>query len=390
MSRQPEGFAAIARRAIARGEGRVLPIAVGGKQPLIKWKDSDLDILPETEWLTKVELYIDQIAKMFPNSNCCVIAKPSEKCFIDEDSDDFRTGFEAWAGVPFSRTFTTSAREGHKQSHWLQTDKTRALGNVTQEQTANQILSFRQHNYYVLSEGSQYKDNVRFYDVVDDSPTVPMPDRLVEYLEHLIALKDMEDKKNAKSTTDTAPRNERGLVPKGSVHGYMLSEAGHLRDRGYGEEVIRAALRELVEKNVEPPIDWDKVDAMAKSISTIYPEGQSKAAGALAMNQTADPQAQVEKLAAAVLAKSTLDSWLADDSTVTLTQDEVFSYCGVLSESDYETYRKRVTKKLGWARAATLDSEREKHIPEIEEEDENLQGQAVVIENVPPLHVLLA
>jgi len=69
------------------------------------------------------------------------------------------------------------------------------------------------------------------------------------------------------------PRNERGLVPHGSIHGYLLTQAGKLRNQGLGEEAIRVALYDLVEKNCEPPIDWKRVDAMAKSIC-IYEEGQ--------------------------------------------------------------------------------------------------------------------
>jgi RecA-family ATPase len=272
-ARQPEGFRALALRAVARGESRVLPIAVGGKNPLMKWKASELDLLPEAGWLTKANIFIDAVAKMFPDANCCVIAKPDEKCFIDEDSDDFRTGFEEWAIMPFPRTFTTSARAGHKQSHWLQTDATRKLGNVGQDQTGG-ILSFRQNNLYVLSEGSQYKDCVHYYDVVDNSAIAPMPDALVQYIQHLIALKVGENKKNVKSPTDTAPRNERGKVPVGSIHNYMLGEAGRMRHLGMTQEEIEVVLLRKVHENCEGDIDDRKVIQMSKSICNFEPSDE--------------------------------------------------------------------------------------------------------------------
>jgi hypothetical protein len=280
--RQPEGFRALAFRATQKRQARVLPIAVGGKNPLTKWKDSEIDTLLLNDWLDVATDYIEDWANKFPDANCCEIAKPDENCMIDEDSDDFRTGFEQWAGVPFPRTFTTSARAGHKQSHWKQTDKTRALGNVMQGTTPGDVLSVRQNNLYVLSEGSQYKDCLRYYDVVDDSPTVPMPDRLVEYVEHLIALKDAE--KNAKSTTDTAPRNERGKIIHGNIHSYMLSQAGRLRNAGMTQEEIEPVLLRLVHENCEPPIDESKVIQMSKSICG-FPVGEDTS---IVLNQVPD------------------------------------------------------------------------------------------------------
>jgi hypothetical protein len=72
--------------------------------------------------------------------------------------------------------------------------------------------------------------------------------------------------------TQELPRNSDGLIPHGSIHPFILREAGKLRNLGLGEEAIRVALHELVDKNCAPPIDWSKVDTMAKSICS-FPEG---------------------------------------------------------------------------------------------------------------------
>jgi Protein of unknown function (DUF3987)/Bifunctional DNA primase/polymerase, N-terminal len=174
-----EDFKTIALRSVARGEARVLPIAVGGKNPLMKWKGTPIDTASTTEWESLAPQWVDTVAAQFPDANGCVIAKPDEMLFIDEDQmREFRAGYEAFAGEAFPHTFTTSARDNRAQSHWLQTDETRKLGNVGQ----SEMFSVRQRNLYVLAEGSQHKNGVDFYRVIDDSPIVPMPDKLVAYI----------------------------------------------------------------------------------------------------------------------------------------------------------------------------------------------------------------
>jgi hypothetical protein len=129
-------------------------------------------------------------------ANVAVIAKPFEHLFLDEDeSEEFRTGYEGFAAEPFPSTFTTTARTDRVQSHWKQTDATRKMGNIGQDQLG--MLSVRQHNLYVLAEGSQHKNGVDFYRVIDDSPIQPMPDKLVEYLLHLKAQR-IEGKRHEK------------------------------------------------------------------------------------------------------------------------------------------------------------------------------------------------
>lgn len=182
--RKYEGFLAVAMRAHARGE-RVLPIAVGAKNPTTKWKGSVIDTDNSEEWARHSEQWINECNAQFPNANACVLAKLYEECFVDEDaSEEFRKGYQHFAGEPFPRTFTTQSRPGHRQSHWLQTDATRRLGNVAQVERDGVSFSFRQHNLYVLSEGSQHPSGA-FYDVFDASPIVTMPDKLVEYMRRL-------------------------------------------------------------------------------------------------------------------------------------------------------------------------------------------------------------
>jgi len=55
----------------------------------------------------------------------------------------------------------------------------------------------------------------------------------------------------------------------------MLREAGRMRQQGLNQASIEVALRQLIEDNCEPPIDWTKVDAMAKSICN-FPAGEDR------------------------------------------------------------------------------------------------------------------
>lgn len=177
-------FREIATSSVARGETRVLPIQIGGKNPSIKWKDTPFDLASTDEWAGLVGQWIDEQSEKFPNANCAVIAKPYERLFIDEDdSTAFRDGYELFSGEDFPHTYSTSARTDRLQSHWLQTDATRKMGNVAQTKT----FSVRQHNLYVLTEGSQHKNGIDIYKVVDDSPVIPMPDSLVAYIKSLSA-----------------------------------------------------------------------------------------------------------------------------------------------------------------------------------------------------------
>ena len=114
---------------------------------------------------------------------------------------------------------------------------------------------------YVLSAYSLHPDGPE-YSVAHRAALAPLPAGLLDRL------------KSTKPQTHTeVQRNDEGKIVHGQVHNWMLREAGRLRGLGLGEEAIRVALRELVEKNVAPPIDWTKVDTMAKSICS-FPEGR--------------------------------------------------------------------------------------------------------------------
>ena len=176
-------FVQLALDSVARGEKRVIPIAIGAKKPLIKWAELDINTATTDEWDGLFLAWIYELGKQFPDANCATIAKDTERLFIDEDeSERFRQGYEKFTGKPFPKTFTTSARQNRCQSHWLQTDRTRQLGNVSQASTLDAMISVRQHNLYVLAAGSTHKNGVDTYKIVDDTDAIPMPDDMVDYI----------------------------------------------------------------------------------------------------------------------------------------------------------------------------------------------------------------
>jgi AAA domain-containing protein/bifunctional DNA primase/polymerase-like protein len=178
-------FRMIAEASIARGETRILPIVVGGKNPAKTWKGTAIDVLSLDDWLQVLPSYINEVDAQFPDCNGCVIAKPEEKLFIDNDTTaEFRAGYEAFSGESYPTTFTSSATENHSQEHFLQTDLTRAMGNVKQFSVDGISISVRQRNLYVLAEGSKHPKGGT-YNVVVQADIVPMPDKMVAYIQYL-------------------------------------------------------------------------------------------------------------------------------------------------------------------------------------------------------------
>lgn len=256
-----EGFKAVAVRAHARGQ-RVLPIKVGAKAPSMKWKGSAIDTDDTAQWAEHSRQWIEECAAKFSDEAVAVLAKPNEFCFIDEDkSEEFRKGYEAFAGEPFPNTFTTLSQPNHCQSHWLQTDATRALGNIPQ---ANEIiLSFRQNNLYVLSEGSPHPKG-GFYEVVDSTPAIPMPDKLVVYMRSLrdqVPASASTGRKVAASEFSERPRLYDGVVYGPGERNNRLSQ--YLYHRWVlercSEDELRRDAQAFNETKCQPPLDDEEV-----------------------------------------------------------------------------------------------------------------------------------
>ena len=142
---------------------------------------------------TTAEAQVREWIPQFPVHNWLALARPDGVCFIDEDQSEriHKLYFEKY-GEAYPSTRTTQSQTDHRQSCWLQTNRTRALGNRAQRAFRDGMLSFRQSNQYCLVEGSHLNPsedngpNHRDYICVDNSPIAPMPDKLVDLIESLI------------------------------------------------------------------------------------------------------------------------------------------------------------------------------------------------------------
>lgn len=219
---------------------------------------------------------LNQIAEwntQYSDCNVACVARAEEGgvFFFEVDSPDVIPRLEKQTAQTVPNTFKVRSRPGRGHFYFRHTKASMAMGNISQTYVIGQDWSVRTNREYVVGPGSIHPDTKQPYAALNwGTPIAEAPDWLINWL-----LSQKIQKQNVSTPVADAPRNESGLVPHGAIHGYMLSEAGRLRNMGLSEEAIRVALRELVEKNCQSPIDWDKVDTMARSICN-FPPGENK------------------------------------------------------------------------------------------------------------------
>jgi len=234
---------------------------------------------------TTATIDLNQIAAwdtQYSDCNVACVARADEGgiFFFEVDSPDVIPRLEKQSGQIMPNTFKVRSRPGRGHFYFRHTKASMAMGNISQTYVIGQDWSVRTNREYVVGPGSIHPDTNQPYTALNwGTPIAEAPDWLINWL-----LSQKIQKPSASTAVLDAPRDERGLVPHGAIHGYMLSEAGRLRNLGLGEESIRMALRELVEKNCQPPIDWDRVDTMARSICN-FPAGENKT---IALTQTSE------------------------------------------------------------------------------------------------------
>ena len=255
-------FLKIAEGCILRGEFRILPIKKGAKSPLIKWKGTSIDTASTAEWLKLSNAHLQEMGRRFPDANACVLAKPNEKLFLDIDTmTEFHEAYEKFAGEPYPKTHTTSARENRCQEHFLQTDEARTLRNIGQFEIDGIDFSVRYCNSYVIAEGSTHPKGSTYKTIVD-AAIAPMPDKLVAFIKHLCkkAGKESESFSSSQNQNPSLAFNEatdelldaiaasfiKREAPNGVAFGqhdcFLISLAGALRREGAGQEQIEKIL----------------------------------------------------------------------------------------------------------------------------------------------------
>ena len=234
--------------ALFMAERGIRQIPLHGKAPFMPgWQD-----LATTD-----PKQIKQWAEDNPGCNFGSVAKQGEYFVFEVDSGEVKNRFEN----RFSSEFTIQSSAADRGHRWYQAIP--GLENISQTFTKQGDWSLRVHNEQCVSPGSIHPVTGQQYKLVGHGVLKPPTQEEVEF---------WKSEKLDKIVQAEPQRNSDNLIPKGSVHGYMLHHAGKLRRQGLGEEPIKACLYELVEENCEHPIDWSRVDRMAHSICN-FPKG---------------------------------------------------------------------------------------------------------------------
>lgn len=79
----------------------------------------------------------------------------------------------------------------------------------------------------------------------------------------------------AEEKTETAPKQERSLIPHGQIHLWLVSRAGKLRESGLTPEELEPILLRMAHEECELPLDDNKIRQVARSMGN-YEQGQDK------------------------------------------------------------------------------------------------------------------
>jgi hypothetical protein len=222
---------------------------------------------------------IRQWAAQYQGCNFGSVGRTKEYFVFEADTPDVRKRFEATGNLFTSKLIVASRPDNSRGHRWYK--HAAGVTNIQQGFTKHGDFSVRAENMQSVSAGSIHPDTGEQYRLLAAGlPEVPSAAEIAFWESERLEKTDGKQE---------APRNERGLVPHGSIHGFLLTNAGKLRNMGLDQATIEVALKKLVEDNCQPPIDWSKVEAMAKNIC-IYAPGEYKG---LVLNQqpTASPAA---------------------------------------------------------------------------------------------------
>ncbi len=203
----------------------------------------------------------------FPDHNAACVAKAEvgQTWFFEVDSPEVRQRIKAETGHDMPETFVVRSRPGRGHYYFKSTPASINMGNIAQGPGIKHgDWSARVDNQYVVAPGSIHPTTGLRYEALGDNPIVEAPEWLIYWL--------LSQRVNAPAPKQEAPKQE--LIPHGQIHGYMLREAGKLRNLGLDAEEIYPALSALVHKNCQPPLDESKIRTMAKSICN-FPAGAS-------------------------------------------------------------------------------------------------------------------
>ena len=265
-----------------------LPVAALNIPVTVIRANSKAAFLPD--WPTSATTDPQQIEtwdRIYGDVNCGAVAsgKPDGVWFFEADDPrvfdriQVDTGHNLLGEV---KTYLVRSRNGRGHVYFRNTPLALEMGNLPQTYVRGGDFSVRVKNQYVVAAGSIHPESGQPYVCLTPGMSpAPAPDWFVQWL-----MNQRVEKLPVTAKGGDVPRNERGLIPHGYFHGWMLTQAGRMREMGMDVSMIETNLLALVHANCEPPIDDEKVKAMARSVERYEPN--PAASMALQLNQKAD------------------------------------------------------------------------------------------------------
>lgn len=243
-------------------------------------------------------IQLEEWNKLYSNHNAACVARlrEGEVWFWEVDAPEVLSRIQKDTGHDVQSeidTFRVRSRPGRGHFYFRHDSLSLSLGNISQGYVVGQDWSVRTDNQYVVAPGSIHPDTGQPYVALNwGTPIATAPKWLIDWL---LTQKIQKHSAPQGAQSVDAPRNGNNKVPHGSIHSYMLHHAGKLRQMGLDQATIEIALKKLVEDNCEPPIDWTKVETMARSIC-IYEPGSVIASGttALALSPSVPYESELE------------------------------------------------------------------------------------------------
>ncbi len=186
--------------------------------------------------------------------------------FFEIDSNNVYDRVLKETGKEIPITYRVRSRPGRGHFYFRNTPASIAMSNIGQAFVKEADWSARVSNAYVVAAGSVHP-NGGFYTTIGNDEIIPAPDWFIQW-----CLSQKVSQKISGASLEIQ-RDVQGKIPHGSIHGYLLTQAGKLRAQGLSEEAIDIALMELAYKNCAEPLDDTKIHAMARSICN-FPEGK--------------------------------------------------------------------------------------------------------------------
>jgi hypothetical protein len=174
-----------------------------------------------------------------PGAGAACVAKSDGVLFFETDEPNVIGRYEQETGETLPETFAVQSREDRYHFYFLQTDESRKCGSITQKEIP--FGSLRQNNAYVVASGSIHPTTGLPYITLNDSPIVPVPLKLLEWLQA----------QRKKAAPVSSAFSETARVPRGQHDVTLTHYAGVLRDKGLNAEEMEPVLIRYVEEKFD-------------------------------------------------------------------------------------------------------------------------------------------